>query len=86
MRLDVEHEDPAGLHPDGYDLITLRLVVPFLHDRSRVLHALGERLRPGGALVVITPTAGQTAEERRDTALDEGEIRRITEGWRSPSG
>ncbi|MDH6544844.1 methyltransferase, FxLD system [Streptomyces sp. SPB4] len=83
MRLDVEHEDPADLHPDGYDLITLRLVVPFLHDRNRVLHALGERLRsPGGALVVITPTADQTAEERRDTALDEGEIRRITEGWR----
>ncbi|MFF3013800.1 methyltransferase, FxLD system [Streptomyces sp. NPDC057939] len=82
MCLDVENADPAGLHPDGYDLITLRLVVPFLLDRSRVLHRLGKRLRPGGALVIITPTAERMAKEHRDIALDETEIRQIGGGWK----
>lgn len=82
MRLDIENDDPASLDPDGYDLITMRLVVPFLHDRTRVLHGLGERLRPGGTLVVITPTAEQTAKERRDIALDEEEILQITGSWK----
>ncbi|MFJ7589538.1 methyltransferase, FxLD system [Streptomyces sp. NPDC097617] len=81
MRLDIENDDPGELHPEGYDLITLRLVVPFLPSRSRVLHALGERLRPGGALVVITPTAEGSAPERRDVTLDENELRQITDAW-----
>lgn len=80
--LDIENGDPVDLHPDGYDLITLRLVVPFVSGRSRVLHQLGERLRPEGALVIITPTAENTPEERRNIALDESEIRVLTEGWK----
>ncbi|MFD3662762.1 class I SAM-dependent methyltransferase [Streptomyces sp. NPDC058659] len=78
---DVERDDPVDLREDGYDLVVLRLVVPFFSDRARVLHALGERLRPGGALVVITPTADATPEERRGIALDEAEIALITDGW-----
>ncbi|MFD9516172.1 methyltransferase [Streptomyces sp. NPDC059979] len=74
LRLDIERDDPVELNGDGYDVITLRLVYPFLRDRSRVLHALGERLRPGGTLVIITPTAEQTPEQQRDIALDEDEI------------
>ncbi|NUK23918.1 methyltransferase, FxLD system [Streptomyces lunaelactis] len=81
LHLDIERDDPAVLNGDGYDLITLRLMYPFLRDRSRVLRGLGERLRPGGALVVITPTAEHTPEERRDIALDEAEIRLLTAGW-----
>ncbi|GHE10350.1 methyltransferase, FxLD system [Streptomyces alanosinicus] len=80
--LDIECDDPADLHEDGYDLITLRLMYPFLRDRSRVLHGLGERLRPGGALVVITPVVEHTPAERRDIALDEDEIRLLSEGWK----
>ncbi len=80
--LDIERDDSAELHEDGYDLITMRLMYPFLRDRSRVLHALGERLRPGGALVVITPTTEHTPEERRNIALDEDEIRLLTAGWK----
>ncbi|MGW7439859.1 methyltransferase, FxLD system [Streptomyces sp. NPDC054849] len=82
LRLDIERDDPAELNGDGYDVITLRLVYPFLRDRSRVLHALGERLRPGGALVVITPTAEHTPEKQRGIALDEDEIRLLTTGWK----
>ncbi|MFD7003042.1 methyltransferase, FxLD system [Streptomyces mirabilis] len=82
IRLDIERDDSAELHEDGYDLITMRLMYPFLRDRSRVLHALGERLRPGGALVIITPTTEHTPEERRDIALDENEIRLLTAGWK----
>ncbi|GAA0273002.1 hypothetical protein GCM10010302_08250 [Streptomyces polychromogenes] len=81
LRLDVERDDPAALHPAGYDLITLRLAYAFLRDRDRVLRSLGERLRAGGALVVITPTADRTPAERRDIALDEDEIARLRAGW-----
>lgn len=79
--LDIEHDDPAELSEDGYDLITLRLMFPFLHDRARVLSNLGARLRAGGTLVVITPMAATTPEERRHIALDEEEVDLLTEGW-----
>ncbi|WP_405652692.1 methyltransferase, FxLD system [Streptomyces sp. NBC_00019] len=81
--LDVAHDDPVELSGDGYDLITLRLVYPFLGDRQRVMHALAGRLRPGGAIVVITPLAAGTPADRRDIALDEDEVRVLTERWQS---
>ncbi|MFD4764175.1 methyltransferase, FxLD system [Streptomyces sp. NPDC058439] len=81
LRLDIEQDDLAELS-EGYDLITLRLMFPFLRDRTRVLDALGERLRPGGALVVITPTTSHTPPERRDIALDEDEISLLMAGWK----
>ncbi|SEO93598.1 methyltransferase, FxLD system [Actinacidiphila rubida] len=79
--LDLDRDDPAPLHEDGYDLVTLRLMYPFLARRMSVAHALGERLRPGGALVVITPVVEHTPDERRSIALDEDEIALLTEGW-----
>ncbi|BDH15354.1 methyltransferase, FxLD system [Streptomyces hygroscopicus] len=81
LHLDIEHDDPAELSDGGYDLITLRLVFPFLHDRTRVLDSLAARLRPRGALVVITPVVATTPEERRHIALDEEEISLLAEGW-----
>ncbi|MFD0378079.1 methyltransferase, FxLD system [Streptomyces sp. NPDC127112] len=81
LQLDIERDDPAPLHEEGYDLIVMRLVYPFMRDRGRVLHGLGERLRVGGALVVITPLADDTPEERRAIALDEGEIALLGGGW-----
>ncbi|MFD4863358.1 class I SAM-dependent methyltransferase [Streptomyces atratus] len=82
LQLDIERDDPAELHQDGYDLITLRLAYPFLRDRSRVLHALGGRLRPGGALVVISPTAEHTPyHEGLDLAY-----RCWSAGYASPAG
>ncbi|MFE3558740.1 methyltransferase, FxLD system [Streptomyces sp. NPDC059193] len=79
--LDIENDDPAELAPDGYDLITLRLVTAFLKNRTATLHGLGERLRPGGTLVIITPTAEHTPPDRRNIALDETEIAELTGGW-----
>ncbi|MFG2569266.1 class I SAM-dependent methyltransferase [Streptomyces sp. NPDC048567] len=81
--LDIERDDPAPLHADGYDVVVLRLVYPFLRDRDRVLHALGGRLRDGGALVVITPVVRTTPDERRDIALDEDEIALLGAAWES---
>ncbi|MFI8193807.1 methyltransferase, FxLD system [Streptomyces sp. NPDC085946] len=81
LHLDIERDDPAPLDEKGYDLITLRLMYPFVQDRGRVLHGLGERLRDGGALVVITPVAESTPEERRGIALDEDEIAVLAAGW-----
>ncbi|MEV6566702.1 methyltransferase, FxLD system [Streptomyces kronopolitis] len=79
--LDIEHDEPTELSEDGYDLITLRLMFAFLHDRARVLHSLRARLRAGGALVVTTPVAATTPQDRRHIALDEEEISLLTEGW-----
>lgn len=79
--LDVERDDLADLHEGDYDLICMRLMYPFLHDRARVLRALGSRLREDGALVVITPVADATPEERRGIALDEDELAVLAEGW-----
>ncbi|MEU7028912.1 methyltransferase, FxLD system [Streptomyces sp. NPDC046275] len=83
LRLDIERDDPAPLHEEGYDLITLRLVYAFVQDRGRVVHGLGARLRDGGALVVITPVAENTPEERRGIALDEDEIAVLAAGWKT---
>ncbi|MET7496295.1 methyltransferase domain-containing protein [Streptomyces sp900116325] len=82
LRLDVEgNHDGAPLHADGYDLITLRFVAPFLSSRDRTLDALGHRLRPGGALVLITPLAADTPAERRGIALDEDELAGLQDRW-----
>ncbi|MFF7209394.1 class I SAM-dependent methyltransferase [Streptomyces sp. NPDC008238] len=78
---DVEDGWPAELGDAGYDLVTLRLVVAFFRDRSDVLRRLAARLRPGGALVVITPLAANTPAERRGIALDEDEIGVLVGAW-----
>ncbi|SEE27959.1 Methyltransferase domain-containing protein [Streptomyces misionensis] len=83
LLLDIERDDPAPLREEGYDVVVMRLMYPFLKDRGRILHALGERLRDGGALVVITPVAETTPEERRGIALDEDEIALVGSGWRA---
>ncbi|MFF3501520.1 methyltransferase, FxLD system [Streptomyces sp. NPDC003247] len=81
LRLDIERDDPAPLHEKGYDLVVLRLMYPFVKDRRRLMHRLGERLRDGGALVVITPVVENTPAERRGIALDEDEIALAAAGW-----
>ncbi|MFJ2774853.1 bifunctional class I SAM-dependent methyltransferase/NUDIX hydrolase [Streptomyces sp. NPDC087300] len=81
LRFDIERDDLAGLPHEAYDLITFRLSLAFVADRTRVMNRLRERLRPGGALCVITPVAGQVPEDRRDIALDEDEIGLLGAGW-----
>ncbi|MFF3563691.1 methyltransferase, FxLD system [Streptomyces sp. NPDC002574] len=78
--LDVEREDLGGLDEE-YDLITMRLAVAFLRDRTRVLRRLAARLREDGALVVVTPVADRTPAERRNIALDEDELGLLAEGF-----
>ncbi|MFF5019510.1 methyltransferase, FxLD system [Streptomyces sp. NPDC001165] len=81
LQLDIERDDPAPLHEEGYDLIVMRLAYPFMSDRGRIVHELGERLRDGGALVVITPVADNMPDEQRAIALDEDEITLLGAGW-----
>ncbi|MFF2852831.1 methyltransferase [Streptomyces sp. NPDC058001] len=81
LRLDIEEDDAASLNGDGYDLITLRFVAPFLSSRDRTLDALGRRLRAGGALVLITPLAANTPPERRGTALEGAELDHLQNRW-----
>ncbi|WP_243762147.1 methyltransferase, FxLD system [Streptomyces sp. Tu 3180] len=79
--LDVEHDDLAALAEGGYDLITIRLAIAFVRDRARVLRRLAARLREGGMLIVITPVAERTPEERRHIALDESELAALVDGF-----
>jgi SAM-dependent methyltransferase/8-oxo-dGTP pyrophosphatase MutT (NUDIX family) len=81
LHADIEGDGGAPLHADGYDLITLRLVAPFPASLDRTLDALGRRLRPGGALVVVSPLAADPPAERRGSALDEGEFARLRLRW-----
>ncbi|MEU8472693.1 methyltransferase domain-containing protein [Streptomyces sp. NPDC029006] len=81
--LDIERDDPAPLDSGVYDLVVFRLSVAFVHDRTRVLHALGRRLREGGTVLIITPLAAHTSAKKRHIALDEEEITALTCGWKS---
>ncbi|MCQ6251082.1 methyltransferase domain-containing protein [Streptomyces malaysiensis] len=81
LRLDIELDDWAPLHAEGYDVIILRFVYPFLKHRERTMRALGGRLRPGGAIVVIAPLAADTPAERRGIALDEVELVQLGAAW-----
>ncbi|MCX4580343.1 NUDIX domain-containing protein [Streptomyces sp. NBC_01571] len=58
-------------------------MVPSLKSRDRTLHALGQRLRRGGAIVVITPRAADIPAERRRVALDEDELAQLRTAWAS---
>ncbi|MGW2081923.1 methyltransferase domain-containing protein [Streptomyces sp. NPDC001939] len=81
LRRDVESAECALPHDGSYDLITLRFVYPFLNNRDQTVHALGRRLSPGGALVVVTPLAAETPAEWRGIALDEGELAQLQLPW-----
>ncbi|MEU8686350.1 NUDIX domain-containing protein [Streptomyces sp. NPDC048611] len=80
LRCDIERDSLDDLHT-SYDLITLRLSYAFIGDRTRVMHRLRERLRPGGAIVVVTPLAAAVPADRRRTALDEHEITLLSADW-----
>ncbi|WP_320782108.1 bifunctional class I SAM-dependent methyltransferase/NUDIX hydrolase [Streptomyces sp. CRN 30] len=80
---DIERDPCEDLPRPAYDLIVFRLSWAFVRDRTRVARRLRERLRPGGALCVITPLAADVPEDRRGIALDEEEIGLLGAGWRS---
>ncbi|WP_217557004.1 methyltransferase domain-containing protein [Streptomyces sp. GbtcB6] len=80
---DIERDGTEGLPHKAYDLITIRLAWAFVGDRTRVMNRLRERLRPGGALVVITPVTANVTADRRSIALDEDELAVLGEGWQT---
>lgn len=79
--LDIEHDSLDALPHPAYDLITFRLSWAFVHDRTRVMNRLRERLRPGGVVCVITPVAEKAAYGRRSIALDDEEILALCGSW-----
>ncbi|WP_435212005.1 methyltransferase, FxLD system [Streptomyces sp. bgisy034] len=78
---DIERDGPSSLPHPAYDLITFRLSWAFIHDRTRVMNRLRERLRPGGTLCVITPVTSTVPDSKRDIALDDEEIDLLRAGW-----
>ncbi|TJZ57039.1 NUDIX domain-containing protein [Streptomyces piniterrae] len=83
VHFDIERDPLAGLPHAAYDLITFRLSFAFIRDRTRVMNRLRERLRPGGAVCVITPVADAVPAGKRDIALDEEEIGLLSAPWHS---
>lgn len=84
LHLDIEHDELPGTpegSDGGYDLVTMRLSIAFIRNRSAVLRALGARLREGGALVVITPVTEHTPQERQHIALDKDELTLIADAF-----
>jgi protein-L-isoaspartate(D-aspartate) O-methyltransferase len=81
-RFDIETGDLDDLPHAVYDLVVFRQSFAFVRDRTRVVTRLRERLRPGGALCVITPLADGVPDGKRDIALDDGEIALLSAGWR----
>lgn len=82
--LDIERDplpDASGDEETGFDLITLRLSIAFISSRTAVLRSLGAQLRPGGAIVIITPLAKTTPAEQRNIALDEDDLDLVAEGF-----
>jgi protein-L-isoaspartate(D-aspartate) O-methyltransferase len=78
---DVERDSLDSLPHPAYDLITFRLSWAFIRDRTRVMNRVRERLRPGGALCVITPVADAVPKDKRDIALDEDELELLCADW-----
>ena len=64
----------------SFDLITCRLAAAFL-DRRRLLALVRHLLRPGGTLLVTTPTIDQVPAERRTITLDEEQISDLRAGF-----
>ncbi|MFF4344931.1 methyltransferase, FxLD system [Kitasatospora sp. NPDC001540] len=82
LEADVEDADLQQLlGDDPYLVITVRLSVAFLADRTTTLHRLGRLLAPGGTLLITTPLAATTPAGHRRIALDEDEIAALTSGW-----
>ena len=80
-QFDIERDNFDALPHQAYDLVIFRLSYAFLSDRSRVMNLVRDRLRPGGAVCVITPVADAVPGDRRDVALDEDEISLLCAGW-----
>ncbi|MET7476581.1 NUDIX domain-containing protein [Streptomyces sp. NPDC005648] len=78
---DIERDSLDQLPHPAYDLISFRLSWAFVHDRTRLLNRLRERLRPGGALCVITPVAESVPDDKRGIALDAAELDLLCAGW-----
>ncbi|MEY9956760.1 methyltransferase domain-containing protein [Streptacidiphilus sp. MAP5-52] len=82
LGLDIERDGFDAFPRSAFDLITCRLVVAFL-DRPRFIALARHLLRPGGAVVVITPTTDRTPVERHGIALDETQIAELASGFGS---
>ncbi|MDN0193854.1 methyltransferase, FxLD system [Streptomyces sp. S.PNR 29] len=78
---DIEQDCLDDLPHPAYDLITFRLSWAFVRDRTRVMNRLRERLRPGGAVCIITPIADSVPDSKRDIALDEDELDLLCASW-----
>ncbi|SEL25280.1 methyltransferase domain-containing protein [Streptacidiphilus jiangxiensis] len=72
--LDVERDGFDAFPRASFDLITCRLTGAFL-DQPRLLALVRHLLRPGGTLILSTPT------EPRPVALDEQQIADLTGGF-----
>ncbi|MGN9757947.1 class I SAM-dependent methyltransferase [Streptomyces sp. SD31] len=82
-RLDFEDADEvaAALPRAGFDLVTMRLVLAFMADKTAVAERVRGLLAPGGAWVVTTPLAERLPRERRYIGVTAEDVAAVTQGW-----
>ncbi|MGW1721959.1 class I SAM-dependent methyltransferase [Streptomyces sp. NPDC002306] len=83
-RLDFEDgaEVADRLPPRSFDLVTTRLVLPFLADRQAAAERVRALLSPGGAWVVTTELTDRLPEERRRIGLTPVDVGTLVGDWR----
>lgn len=82
-RLDFEDDRAVAEHlpSAGFDLVTMRLILAFLTDKTAVAGRVRRLLAPDGAWVVTTPLADRLPEERRNIGLTARETAALIDGW-----
>ncbi|MFJ3303716.1 class I SAM-dependent methyltransferase [Streptomyces sp. NPDC086549] len=82
-RLDFEDtaEAAARLPRAGFDLVTMRLALAFMADKTAVSTRVRALLAPGGRWLVTTPLTHRLPEARRSIGLSPQDVAAMTEGW-----
>lgn len=82
-RLDFEDdaEVAARLPQAGFDIVTMRLVLPFMADKGATADRVRALLAPGGVWVVTTPLTGRLPEARQSIGLTPEDVAVVTDDW-----
>lgn len=82
-RLDFEDDLAVRdqLPSNSFHLVTMRLVLAFLTDRSGAAERVRRLLVPGGVWVVTTPLAARLPDERRSIGMTAQDVADLIDGW-----
>ncbi|MFD8216834.1 class I SAM-dependent methyltransferase [Streptomyces sp. NPDC059697] len=78
--LDFEDDEAVtrALPTASFDLITMRLVLAFMTDKTAIARRVHRLLTPGGAWVITTPMAERQSADRRRIAVTAQDLAVVT--------